>query len=58
MSFNSVISEYIPICLVLNSRNLKIETKNQCLSTTSTSHKLARVKLRNSILLEFELTDL
>ena len=45
------------ISLVLNLRNLK-RGKNQCLATTSTSHKLARGKLHDSILLEFELTDL
>ena len=53
-----LISDTYHICLVLNSRNLNREKKNQYLPTTSTSHKLARGKLNDSILLEFELTGL
>ena len=49
-------SDKYRISLVLNSRNLK--RGKTYLATTSTSHKLARGKLQDSILLEFELTDL
>ena len=43
---------------MLNSRNLKKRKKKQYLATTSTSQELVRRKLHDSILLEFELTDL
>ena len=58
MSFHSLISDTYHICLVLISRNLKREKKNQYLATTSTTYKPARGQLHDSVLLKFELTDL
>ena len=58
MSFHSVIFGCISHFSSTEFTQSKKEEKNQCLATTSTSHKLAQGKLHDSILLELELADL
>ena len=58
MSFHSFIFGYLSHFSNTDFTLSKKRKKNQYLATTSTSYKPVRGKMHDSVLLEFELTDL